>query len=175
MKFDAKHDLPLTMKRGDEEIRLKGKIDRIDLIFDASGELAKLLVVDYKSRSRGVPVSQLEKEIGLNLDCQIPLYTFAAQEKFFGEHNTPELNEKTQAVYHLQERELKKMANHFEKKRLTMNPELTETFLEKLFSNVQKLRAGDLATDPLIAGYDDYSHICRTSAIDPKELLNSGQ
>jgi RecB family exonuclease len=171
MKFDAKHDLPLTLKRGEEEIRLKGKIDRIDLIFDASGELAKLLVVDYKSRSRGVPVSQLEKEIGLNLDCQIPLYTFAAQEKFFGEHNTPELNEKTQAVYHLQERELKKMANHFEKKRLTMNPELTETFLEKLFSNVQKLRAGDLATEPLIAGYDDYSHICRTTAIDPKELL----
>jgi RecB family exonuclease len=171
MKFDAKHDLPVVLKRGDEEIRLKGKIDRIDLIFDANGELERLLVIDYKSRSSDKPLATLEKEIALNLDCQLPLYTFAAQEKFFGAHNTPELNEKVQAVYHLQERELKKMANHFEKKRLTMAPELTEKFMKQLFSNVRKLRAGDLATEPLIAHYDDYSHICRTVAIDPKELL----
>jgi len=171
LKFDTKHDLPVTLKRGDEEVRLKGKIDRIDLIFNKDGELDRLLVVDYKSKSRGVPVIQLEKEIGLNLDCQIPLYTFAAQQKFFGTHNTPELNEKTQAVYHLQERSLEKMQKHFSGRRLSMNPELTETFLEQLFSNILKLRAGDLAAEPLIAGYDDYSHICRTTAIDPKELL----
>jgi RecB family exonuclease len=171
LKFDAKHDLPVALKRGDEEVRLKGKIDRIDLIFDSNGELERLLVVDYKSKSRGVPVSQLEKEIGLNLDCQIPLYTFAAQEKFFGAHNTPELNGKTQAVYHLQERDLNEMTKHFTKKRITMTPELTEAFLETLFSNVRKLRTGDLATEPLIAHYEDYSHICRTTAIDPKELL----
>jgi ATP-dependent helicase/DNAse subunit B len=173
LKFDMKHDLPLTLKRGDEEVRLKGKIDRIDLIFSKDGELAQLLVVDYKSKSRNDTVDNLEKKIALNLDCQLPLYTFAAQQKFFGTHNTPELNEKTLAVYHLQERDLKKMANHFEKKRLGMSPELTEAFLEKLFSNVRKLRAGDLATEPLIAGYDDYSHICRTTAIDPKEFLKS--
>jgi RecB family exonuclease len=193
MKFDEKHDLPLTLHyaqgsvrescikeaaiprtdpiRFEEGVRLKGKIDRIDLIFETNGELARLLVVDYKSKSRGVPMSQLEKEIELNLDCQLALYTFAAQEKFFGAHNTPELNVKAQAVYHLQERDLKKMTNHFEKKRLTMNPELTEKFLETLFSNVRKLRAGDLSTEPLIAGYEDYSHICRTRGIDPKELL----
>jgi hypothetical protein len=63
------------------------------------------------------------------------------------------------------------MTNHFAKKRLTMTPTLTEAFLETLFSNVRKLRAGDLATEPLIAHYDDYSHICRTTARDPKELL----
>ena len=171
MKFDSKHDFPVTLKRGEEEVRLKGKIDRIDLIFNKDGELDRLLVVDYKSKSRGVPVSQLEKEIGLNLDCQIPLYTFAAQQKFFGAHNTPELNEKTLAVYHLQDRNLGKMQKHFNSRRLSMNPELTEAFLEQLFSNIRKLRAGDLATEPLIAGYEDYSHICRTVAIDPKEFL----
>ncbi len=171
MKFDAKHDFPVTLKRGEEEVRLKGKIDRIDLIFSKDGELDRLLVVDYKSKSRGVPVSQLEKEIALNFDCQIPLYTFAAQQKFFGAHNTPELDEKTLAVYHLQDRNLGKMQKHFNCRRLSMSPELTEAFLEQLFSNVRKLRAGDLATEPLIAGYDDYSHICRTTAIDPKELL----
>jgi RecB family exonuclease len=171
LKFDAKHDLPVTLKRGDEEVGLKGKIDRIDLIFSKDGELAQLLVVDYKSKSRNDTVDNLEKKIVLNLDCQLPLYTFAAQQKFFGAHNTPELNEKTQAVYHLQERDLNEMTKHFTKKRLTMTPELTEAFLETLFSNVRKLRSGDLATEPLIAGYDDYSHICRTTAIDPKELL----
>ena len=171
MKFDTRHDLPVTLKRGDEEVRLKGKIDRIDLIFNKDGELDRLLVIDYKSRSRGIPVSQLEKEIGLNLDCQLPLYTFAAQQKFFGTHNTPELNEKTLAVYHLQDRNFDKMLKHFSSRRLAMNPGLTEAFLETLFSNVRKLRAGDLAVEPLIAGYDDYSHICRTTAIDPKEIL----
>lgn len=171
LKFDAKHDLPVALKRGEEEIRLKGKIDRIDLIFDSDGNLERLLVVDYKSKSRNDSVDNLEKKIALNLDCQLPLYTFAAQQKFFGAHNTPELNEKVQGVYHLQERDLKTMSSHFNRKRLTMTPELTDAFLEQLFSNVRKLREGDLAAEPLIAGYEDYSHICRTIAIDPKELL----
>ena len=173
MKFDTKHRLPVALERNGEQIQLKGKIDRIDLIFNKDGELDRLLVVDYKSKSRNDTVNNLEKKIALNLDCQLPLYTFAAQQKFFGAHNTPELNEKTQAVYHLQERDLNEMTKHFTKKRLSMNPELTETFLETLFSNVRKLRSGDLATEPLIAGYDDYSHICRTTAIDPKELLKT--
>ncbi|MFA7256668.1 MAG: PD-(D/E)XK nuclease family protein [Kiritimatiellales bacterium] len=171
LKFDEKHDLPVALKRGKEEVRLKGKIDRIDLIFDSTGKLSRLLVIDYKSRSSNKPLATLEKEIELNLDCQLPLYTFAAQQKFFGNHNTPELNEKVQAVYHLQERDLKTMTHHFSKKRLTITPKLTEAFLETLFSNVWKLRAGDLATEPLIAHYEDYSHICRTHATDSKELL----
>lgn len=198
LKFDEKHGLPVTLKEANcragmeeilpaaagrsstvpalqnQEIRLKGKIDRIDLIFDSNGKLERLLVVDYKSRSRKDSVDNLEKKIALNLDCQLPLYTFAAQQKFFGAHNTPELNEKVQAVYHLQERNLSEMTKHFTKKRLTMTPELTETFLETLFSNVRKLRAGDLATEPLISGpkgSTDYSHICRTAAVDPGELL----
>jgi ATP-dependent helicase/DNAse subunit B len=171
MKFDAKHDLPVTMVHGGEEVRLKGKIDRIDLIFDDNDELDLLLVVDYKSKNRTDSVETIEKKTALNLDCQLALYTFAAQQKFFGALNIPELNEKVEAVYHLQERDLKKMTNHFAKKRLVMTPEVTDAFLEKLFSNVWKLRSGDLATEPLIAGYEDYSHICRTVAIDPKELL----
>jgi hypothetical protein len=143
------------------------------MIFNKDGELDRLLVIDYKSKSRKDTMDNLEKKIALNLDCQLPLYTFAAQQKFFGTHNTPELNEKTQAVYHLQERDLNEMTKHFTKKRLSMNPELTEAFLETLFSNVRKLRSGDLATEPLIAHFEDYSHICRTTAIDPKELLKS--
>ncbi|MDD3276965.1 MAG: PD-(D/E)XK nuclease family protein, partial [Kiritimatiellales bacterium] len=72
MKFDTKHDLPVALKRDGEEVRLKGKIDRIDLIFDSNGELSQLLVIDYKSRSSNKPLATLEKEIELNLDCQLP-------------------------------------------------------------------------------------------------------
>lgn len=173
LKFDEIHELPVTLKHDGEEVRLKGKIDRIDLIFDEAGNLERLLVVDYKSKNRKDNVETIQKKTALNLDCQLALYTFAAQQKFFGELNTPELNEKVQAAYHLQERSLKEMKKHFGKKRLTMTPELTAEFLETLFSNVRKLRAGDLATEPLIAGYEDYSHICRTVAHDAKDLLNA--
>jgi len=192
MKFDEKHGLPLTLYNvgqasslsvpdGEQagslsyvnSIRLKGKIDRIDLIFNKDGGLDQLLVVDYKSKSRTDSIDNLEKKVALNLDCQLPLYTFAAQQKFFGAHNTPEVNEKTQAVYHLQERDLKTMTGHFSRKRVALSPELVETFLETLFSNVRKFRSGDLATEPLIAGYEDYSHICRATAMDAEDILKS--
>ncbi len=172
MAFDQKHDLPVTLKHDGKSIQIKGKIDRIDLLFDDNGNLSNLLVIDYKSKSSNHPVSTLEKKIAKNFDCQLPLYTFAAQQKFFDAHNTPELNKKTQAVYHLQECNLKKMTNHFEKKQLTMTSELSDAFLETLFSNVWKLRAGDLATAPLIARYEDYSHICRTTAIDIRAIIS---
>ncbi|MBM4152131.1 MAG: PD-(D/E)XK nuclease family protein [Kiritimatiellaceae bacterium] len=173
LKFDARHDLPVRLTRDGEEIQLKGKVDRIDLIFNSDGTLASMLVIDYKSPSRGVSIDTLEKEIALNLDCQLPLYTFVAQERFFGAHNTPELNAITAAVYHVQERDLTKMTNQFKKRRLTMHSPLVDSFLDTLFSNVRKLREGDLATEPLIAHFEEYSHICRTSAIDPKELMSS--
>jgi len=37
--------------------------------------------------------------------------------------------------------------------------------------NVWKIPNGDLAAKPLIAVCEDYSHICRTTAIDPKEMF----
>jgi RecB family exonuclease len=172
MKFDAAHNLPVVLERNGEQVQFKGKIDRIDLIFDETGELQRLLVIDYKGKSRSDAPETLSKKIALNLDCQLPLYTFAAQERFFGAHNTPELNDRVQAVYHLQERDLKNMIRHFAKKRVTLTPELAEEFLNTLFSNVNKLRAGDLSVEPLIAGYEEYSHICRTRAVDPQDLLN---
>jgi len=175
MKFGAGYGLPLLLKRGDEEIPLKGKIDRVDLLFDGEGRLDRLRVIDYKGASRNDSAGLLETKIALNLDCQLPLYTFAAQQRFFGLHNTPELNEKTEAVYHLQERSLKAMQSQFynKNKKISMTPERTEAFLETLFLNVRKLRAGDLAAEPLLAGgFNDWSSVCRTATLDPKELAS---
>ena len=178
MKFGKQYALPVTLRHNGEQIPLKGKIDRIDLVFDHQGGLDRLLVVDYKGKSHNESADALKKQISLNLDCQLPLYTFAAQERFFGTHNTLELNQKTEAVYHLQERSLSSMKTHFynRNKRISMTPELTDAFLEELFCNVRKLRAGDLSAAQLIAGgFNDWSAVCRTVAIDPKELVLNGQ
>jgi ATP-dependent helicase/DNAse subunit B len=171
MKFDALHDLPIALKRNGERLRFKGKIDRIDLIFDTNNLLKKLLVIDYKGKSRNESLEILSRKIELNLDCQLPLYTFAAQQRFFGDCNSAELNEKTTAVYHLQERRIDKMKNHLRRKQMQMNPQLTKAFSDTLFLNMQNLRSGDLSTEPLIAGFEDYSHICRTTALNEKDMF----
>jgi hypothetical protein len=171
MTFDALHQLPLTLNHGEESVRIKGKIDRIDLLFDPNGQLEQLLVVDYKSTARNEPLHQLEEKTACNLDCQLALYTFAAQQKFFGTSNSPDLNEKTAAVYHVQERDLKKMTSQFTKRRLQMTPELTSAFLETLFSNLWKLRSGDLAAEPLIERYALWETVCRTPALSPEDFL----
>jgi RecB family exonuclease len=171
LPFGEQSGFPFLLEHNGQPIRLKGKIDRVDLIFDKEGKLEQLLVVDYKGTSKNASLETLEEQIKRNLDCQLALYTFAAQQYFFGAHNTPELNSKTAAVYHIQERDLNKMTSQFKKKRLSFSKELSAEFMQTLFANIQKLREGDLATEPLIAGYDDVSHICRTKAIDPKDLI----
>lgn len=55
-------------------IRLKGKIDRVDLIFNDAGKLERLLVMDYKGKSRNDSIETIKKKMGLNLDCQLALY-----------------------------------------------------------------------------------------------------
>ncbi|MFA5688877.1 MAG: PD-(D/E)XK nuclease family protein [Kiritimatiellales bacterium] len=173
MKFGSTAGMPVTLQSGDQKIGLKGKIDRIDLIFNSGGELERLLVIDYKGKSHTAKPSQLEQEIALNLDCQLPVYTFAVQQKFSGACNTPELNAKIQAVYHLQERDNKKMKNQFTENRISMLPDISEQFCAKLFENIALIRSGDLSTEPLIQRYEDYSHICRTEASEPKDMLKS--
>lgn len=43
---------------------------------------------------------------------------------------------------------------------------LTGGFTATLFSNLQKLKDGDFAVDPLIETYTDYMSVCRTEAVD---------
>ena len=154
------------------DLRLKGIIDRIDLIFAASGELEKVRVLDYKgsSRSRSRKEDYLD-EIRRNLDCQLPVYAMAAQQHFFGECNTETVNGKTEAGYLIYERDPAKIGNAIKKSLVPMDePGLLDDFLETLFQNIRTLKDGDFSVDPLIATYRDYESICRVSAIDRNEL-----
>jgi hypothetical protein len=47
---------------------------------------------------------------------------------------------------------------------------LLAAFLETLSRNIRLLKEGDFSVDPLIASYNDYESICRTSAVHREDL-----
>ena len=153
-------------------VRVKGVVDRLDLIFEETGQLAKIRVLDYKGLSRSRShADDYRNEICLNLDCQLPLYAFAAQQLFFGEFNTEKTNLLTDAGYLFYQREYAKVASLLKKSLISLaEPNLTERFFETLSQNIDALQRGDFSTDPLIASYNDYISLCRTLPVDPDEL-----
>ena len=153
-------------------LRIRGTIDRLDLLFDAGGALTRVRVLDYKgsSRARRDQDAYID-EIRRNLDCQLPVYALAAQQHFFGEVNTDCSNAMTEAGYLFYERDFSKIGGALKKSLVPMDaPDLLPVFLETLNKNVQRLKDGDFAVDPLIASYNDYESICRTTAVNREEL-----
>jgi len=170
LKFGG--ETAIELSDGSETVRLHGIIDRVDLIFSESGELETVRVLDYKgsSRSRSKP-EDYHDEIRRNLDCQLPVYAFAAQQRFFGEFNTDGVNAKTEAGYLFYERKLSDVASKSKKSLVSMGePGLLAGFMETLFKNIHRLKEGDFAVDPLIASYNDYESICRTTALTLDDL-----
>jgi hypothetical protein len=162
----------VELERDGESIRLHGKIDRIDLIFAETGGLKKVRVLDYKgaSRSRSKTEDYVD-EIRRNLDCQLPIYAFAAQQYFFGECNTSAANTVTDAGYLFYQRDFKEIGKTLKKCLVPLDePELVDGFLDTLFENIRCLKAGDFAIDPLVKTYTDYQSVCRTGAVDRNEL-----
>jgi len=167
----AMHGLtPLPVNLG--EVKLKGKIDRIDLVFTETGELERLRVLDYKGSSRvRSKTEEYIDEILRNLDCQLPVYAFAAQQRLFGEFNTPSANAATEAGYLFYQRDFKEIGKTLKKSLLPMDePGMVDGFLDTLRENIQRLKAGDFAVDPLIEAYNDHTSVCRTEAVARDEL-----
>ncbi|MDF7824939.1 PD-(D/E)XK nuclease family protein [Pontiellaceae bacterium B12227] len=153
-------------------VKLGGKVDRVDLVFEETGALQKLRVLDYKgpSRSRSKTEEYVD-EIVRNLDCQLPVYAFAAQQFFFGAFNEEELNAMTETGYLFYERELSKIGRSVKKSLIPMNQAgMVEGFLETLTRNIQCLENGDFAVDPLLESFNDYQSICRTEAVAADDL-----
>jgi ATP-dependent helicase/DNAse subunit B len=154
------------------DVRLRGRVDRVDLCFADSGELTKLRVLDYKgaSRSRRQREDYI-REIRNNLDCQLPVYAFAAQQFFFGAHNNKEINAMTEAGYLFYRRKMKEVGSDLKKCLLPMDEEgLLDGFLDTLHKNIVRLKNGDFAVDPLVEAYNDYQSVCRTEAVALEEM-----
>ncbi len=151
-----------------------GKMDRVDLVFKETGELKRVRVLDYKgpSRVRSKTEDYLD-EIRRNLDCQLPIYAFAAQEYFLGASNTSVANAMTEAGYLFYQRDFKEIGKTLKKSLIPMDePGLLEEFLNTLGENIRRLQTGDFAVDPLVAAYKDYQSVCRTEAVAREELLD---
>jgi len=153
-------------------VRSHGIIDRVDLIFVESGDLKKVRVLDYKgsSRVRSKRDDYLD-DIRRNLDCQLPVYALAAQQHFFGESHSENTNARTEAGYLFYQRDFKDVGRTLKKSLLPMDePGLLDGFLDTLFKNIRRLKAGDFAVDPLVAAYNDYQSVCRTEAVERDDL-----
>jgi len=166
LKFGGDSAVDLDM------VRLHGVIDRIDLVFAETGELERVRVLDYKGASRARSKTEdYMDEIRRNLDCQLPVYAFAAQQRFFGESNTPSANAATEAGYLFYQRDFKEIGKTLKKSLIPMDePGMVDGFLGTLRENIQRLKDGDFAVDPLIESYNDHQSVCRTEAVARDEL-----
>ena len=164
--FEYEFNADLGVKVGD--ISIRGKIDRIDLCFDTTDQLTHIEVLDYKGTSR----EETKKEKYIQrvmqaLDCQLPLYAFAAQQLFFGGYDTPEYNAMTRVGYLIQSRD----RASFSKKRKTAlldldEPDLTNRFNASLIEQLQRIRQGDFSVAPYRASYGDLSALLRTESVE---------
>ena len=65
------------------QIRVHGKVDRLDLLFDDDGALRAVVVIDYKGRSKAsLKPAELAEAIAAARNCQLPVYGLAAAERF---------------------------------------------------------------------------------------------
>jgi hypothetical protein len=75
-------DLPAA-GAGLPPVRVHGKLDRVDLLFDADDVLRVVAVIDYKGKSRtGLTPAELAEEIAAARNCQLPVYGLAAARRF---------------------------------------------------------------------------------------------
>jgi hypothetical protein len=64
-------------------LRLHGKIDRVDLVFDANRRLQAVIVVDYKGAGKAaLSAADLAQGMATATDCQLPAYGLAAAAAF---------------------------------------------------------------------------------------------
>ncbi len=157
-------------------VKVHGKIDRVDLLFDATTRrLSEVRVIDYKSLARaGNTRKTLEARVASNEECQLPAYGLAALAFLFPEipaqANTL-WHERTFVQYYGYGSSLERVRRTAARNYLVMSgivPDaeereapLTEVFTARLAHNVKRLRRGDLAVEPLSCEFCPYPGVCR--------------
>ncbi|MEA1928875.1 MAG: PD-(D/E)XK nuclease family protein [Candidatus Auribacterota bacterium] len=156
----------------DRKIAVRGKIDRVDLIF-RDDRLAAVVVIDYKGASKAnITSTKLAAEITAGLDCQLPLYGLAAR-NYFGE-DIPVIMQ--YLAYTSRKKDLESHArNHWislnkeplteaQWKELYPEPaaELTEPLLRSIFRALDRVESGEFLIDPAHCGnYCSFKTLCR--------------
>ncbi len=156
----------------DRMISVRGKVDRVDLIFQ-NDCLKAIVVIDYKGSSKSnLTSNKLAQEITAGLDCQLPIYGLSARQ-YFGE-DIPVIMQ--YLAYSSTKKKLQANAkNHWislEKEPLTAaqweeicddpKADLTEPMRRTIFKALDRIEAGEFLIDPAnCSKYCSFKNLCR--------------
>jgi ATP-dependent helicase/DNAse subunit B len=156
----------------DRMISVRGKVDRVDLIFQ-NDCLKAIVVIDYKGSSKSnLTSNKLAQEITAGLDCQLPIYGLSARQ-YFGE-DIPVIMQ--YLAYSSTKKKLQADAkNHWislEKEPLTAaqweeicddpKADLTEPMRRTIFKALDRIEAGEFLIDPAnCSKYCSFKNLCR--------------
>lgn len=169
-------------------LRLHGKIDRVDLVFDEDRRLRAAVIVDYKGRSKASLTSaDVAAGIATASDCQLPAYTLAAAHALglpvphhpsSVPHHPPPVSLLLHYLSYTQSYAdmLKQCRNQCigmegfnvtsEKLAaiLDIHPSLPEAFTASVFAALNRFERGDFAVAPAACDYCDFKGCCRHAA-----------
>lgn len=156
-------------------VRLHGKIDRVDLVFDDNKILCGLIVVDYKGQSKAKDSpATLAANIAKAEDCQLPAYALAAVSRF-----TPKTPLATpvymqylsyslaaeEMIKNCQKRWLATDGQPLEAEELEelLNgaPTLMDAFTASTFAALDRYERGEFAVAPIACEYCAFAGCCR--------------
>ncbi len=156
-------------------VRLHGKIDRVDLVFNADRILSAIIVVDYKGKSKGtLTTANLAANIAAAQDCQLPAYALAASARF----TTPASSAIPVLMQYLSySLPTETMVKDCQKRWLTLDgqpleeqelseiigdsPSLLEAFTASTFAALAKYERGEFAVAPIECKFCNFAGCCR--------------
>ncbi|MEI8139675.1 MAG: PD-(D/E)XK nuclease family protein [bacterium] len=156
-------------------VRLHGKIDRVDLVFDSDKILRAMIVVDYKGKSKGtLTPATLAANIAKAEDCQLPAYALAASSRFASRAQSPLPVFMQYLSYSLSAEE---MIKDCQKRWLTMDghpleeeklaaiigdaSSLMDAFSTSVFTALAKYERGEFAVSPIECKFCAFAGCCR--------------
>ena len=159
-------------------VRLHGKIDRVDLVFDTGNILRAIIVVDYKGKSKGILTpATMAGNIARAEDCQLPAYAMAASARFT---SPPKTTVPIFMQYLSYSHSAGDLIKDCKKRWLTMdgqpveedelaeimqgiNPSLTlmQAFITSTFAALAKYERGEFTVAPIECKYCAFAGCCR--------------
>jgi ATP-dependent helicase/nuclease subunit B len=126
---------PLTLTKNGKTIKIRGKIDRIDIETNSFGQNKKLRLIDYKSGSTFI--SREDFESGRNI--QLPIYALAAEKSILPGSNV--------SGYQYLSISTGKILSSKKQDEISMRDDLN--FLEdRVFAFVENIEKGDFSVKP---------------------------
>lgn len=155
-----------------KRLRLHGKIDRVDLVFDPDNTLRGAIVIDYKgSNKEQLTSDDLAEGIKTATDCQLPAYALATVAAL-QQPGTPDQKPQIPVVMHYLSytQSHTKMVKQCQKRWIALGgtpdapADLATAFTRSAFAALDRYERGDFAIAPQACEYCDMKACCRHAA-----------